>query len=117
MLCNFCALIDLDEVRGQGYKHHESYTNLYVSAQSGCEFCALIRDSQETVPGGQLTADWDQSLDRTQITIRVNPFLGTKEGFDEDIKTYDIILVGQAERQSPGPYLHVWFNLSTTAGK
>ena len=117
MLCNFCALIDLDEVRGQGYKHHKSYTDLYVSAQSGCEFCALIRDSQEISSGGQLTADWDHSLDQTQITIRVNPFLGANEGLGEDRKTYDIILVSQPERRSPGPCLRAWFNLSTDAGE
>jgi hypothetical protein len=107
----------LDEVRGQGYKHHESYTNLYVSAQSGCEFCALIRDSQQIVPGGELTADWDHFLDKTQITIRVHPFLGTNEGLGEDRNTYDLILVGQLERPSSGKHLWVWFNLSTTAGE
>jgi hypothetical protein len=117
MLCNFCTGINLDEVWSGGYKHHENYTNLAASAQAGCEFCALIRDSQTPEPGGQLTADWDNFLKETQITIRVNPFLFAGLRSEEDKNVYDLILVSQFERRSSGRYLWVWFNISTTVGE
>ena len=51
MLCKFCQNFDYDALVSSpgGYKHHESWNHLQLSAKCGCELCQLVlKRAEET---------------------------------------------------------------------
>jgi hypothetical protein len=49
MLCKFCKDFDYDQLISEGgYKHHENWEQLCLSAKAGCSICDLaLREARE----------------------------------------------------------------------